>query len=1104
MAVQEALVVPVAVEAMVVNDAVRREQPFMRWGLDYEQLQLYATPEPQPFEAPTDFGSDSKNDGIYLRWELPDALRRAEAGPGGGGAEFPAVPNRWLVVRSSGPEGARQATGWVVESDFLGPSATSPFFAAVGGGAPEPTRIGRKLEIGSDGWSESAAPRLPHPTAVAPGLPSFAAYQPYNQDVFSIHDPLDGVAAADTLSYLVVGWYADPGQDPLAKGEFGQRMVELGWTVAGGDSADRSIYSGSVDGVEWNAAGATPASVMPKGDDVALAFGPTAVDALTALVTKQSDGHVDAERLAAFQHGIIDELGEPDGPEELARRAHDAAFSLLPGGFAWEIGDAAGETSSLSASDLEAEEEWLAELNASQAACDEAARDLGDLQRRLYETWWLVGRARRLRKAPTGVDVEALAKELDPANADGLAHATATQAEALEKLKEAIPSGATEEELGKAIETFAQGHSIPASRQLKRVGRQPFARANDPVLLLAGIESETLLGSEQSLPCRFPDRPGTEDSIPALNLANVPAVVAELAAELFALPASGSQEWAQPWSPLYLLWELDYYPIDFEAATSTAPWSFDGSAYSWAGAGGYAGEPLGFAGRTLLTPQAVFNLRAQIARYEESHPDADLEAVAAFIAETDRWDLLSQALDGLGTMLALRDPRARPVPPESLAALIEGNELGAPEPGIAQAQFGKWGPSLFQQLRAGQVAFSRVAVVDRFGQVLNLIDAENSLDAAPALAPELEPQHPVLAQSPQRFAQLPPRLPQAARVELELDPASADPICGWLLPNHLDRSLLAFDPGGAPLGELRVVSDSEGHSQPNWSASPGSPYEEAAAMEKDFPQLASFVEHFTAEPNAARAADLKALQSAVDETLATIEPLGGATDGSLALLVGRPLCLVRARARLELDGPPLADPSWRYAMEKEPPTPAFASYELPVRLGEEGRLGDGLVGYFRESEYAGFNVVRQGALDSPYIAPIGQDNYLPLAAGASQPTYLTLLLDPRAPVHAVSDVLPVATLELPPAMLRGPLGALAPSFRVGPVLSTARRSEAGVEAVVMPSPALHAGTWSWAEKAGGAWAFTPLQNADQMARLPQVPVARNGMLKLSGAEGSGE
>jgi hypothetical protein len=573
------------------------------------------------------------------------------------------------------------------------------------------------------------------------------------------------------------------------------------------------------------------------------------------------------------------------------------------------------------------------------------------------------------------------------------------------------------------------------------------------------------------------------------------------------LPPFGYAPWEQPWAPMYLLWEVDYYPIPHDASGKPA-WTFDGTSYAWSGSGAST-SPLSFDGRSLLTPQAVFNLQAQIARYEAQHPEPDLQAIADFVAQSDKWDLLSQTLDGLGSQLALRDPRARRMPGEPVAALVGDAGRRAPVPGVSQASWGQWPPSSFQQMRGGQLVFDRVTVVDRFGQALEVVSTSESARFAPVVAPPLQPaQGTVIPQSPARFVQLTPRLLQAARLRFDLVSAwddtevtnenvGANPICGWVLPNHLDGSLLVFDPAGAPLGELSCVTDSTGHTVPWWTATPGSAYSSVASLQSAFPSLFALVSHFTGEPAATGAADLRALQATIDETLALIEPLGGATNGSLAVLAGRPLALVRARAAIELDGAPVGDPSWRYAMQ--PQTPEFASYPIPVRLGDLGRLGDGLVGFFQATDYDRFNAVHVAGPPGAYVAAIGPGNFVELTPTGA-PVYLTMLLDPRAPVHATTDFLPVSTLRLPTSLIRGPLAALAPTFRLGPVLTTTRATATDPPAFVLPLPAQRGGTWSWQGYDGTGWTASEVVAADAVARLPATPAVRDGYLKLGGSE----
>lgn len=81
------------------------------------------------------------------------------------------------------------------------------------------------------------------------------------------------------------------------------------------------------------------------------------------------------------------------------------------------------------------------------------------------------------------------------------------------------------------------------------------------------------------------------------------------------------------------------------------------------------------------------------------------------------------------------------------------------------------------------------------------------------------------------IAYLPPRISQASRLlfrflaadatnlaEMNLHPA-ATPICGWLLPNHLNGSLFIYDTHGASLGAL-FLNDSK--TLIMWQAAPGS------------------------------------------------------------------------------------------------------------------------------------------------------------------------------------------------------------------------------------------------------------------------------------------
>src|SRR5262249_16164309 len=154
------LLVPIKVEALVVNDKVRIGQNFQRWSMNYNSLKSYVSPEPPAFSGnDNDFAGNPNSDGIYLHWTLPQALRQGNHNTTSGSTTFPLVPNRWVIVRYSGSLDNRRATAWVVESDFLDPNAgTAPYvnpFATPG--TLQVTSIGRQVNLNNPQWQESGS-----------------------------------------------------------------------------------------------------------------------------------------------------------------------------------------------------------------------------------------------------------------------------------------------------------------------------------------------------------------------------------------------------------------------------------------------------------------------------------------------------------------------------------------------------------------------------------------------------------------------------------------------------------------------------------------------------------------------------------------------------------------------------------------------------------------------------------------------------------------------------------------------------------------------------------------------------------------------------------
>ncbi len=585
-------------------------------------------------------------------------------------------------------------------------------------------------------------------------------------------------------------------------------------------------------------------------------------------------------------------------------------------------------------------------------------------------------------------------------------------------------------------------------------------------------------------------------------------------------PTGANGYWNQnPWHPVLLCWQASYYPIAYGTPQDRS-WTFQDGAYQWSGKGletPLVSLPLG--GRIQLTPAAALNMQARLQSFLSSNPDLDptelgeFRALLDFVEITDAdWDLLSQRLDAFNEQLLLHTNGVFPSPETAdapIPRLLDG--VSAYPPALDTIPTYPVPDTYFQPWRCGQFVLINLAIVDEWGQALRPIDTTNYAQFPVSRPADLTPAIPILTGSPDSLVQLPPALLQPARLSFDLVSArddslvlgidaDVDPICGWVLPNHLDGALMAYDGGGRPLGEMSVGVDASGATEIFWVPAPGSPYQTLDEIAGDLPHFGPFLQRLSNQGPQR----LQNFLRAIDETLWTVEPVDAVFDQSLAVLVGRPLAMARARLAFELDGMPYLDPSWQYTFA--PQSPAVVDYPFAIELGSAA-LDDGLIGYFLEDQYGELNVVPQsGAAADGYLQPIGAaGNYLYQPFNNRTVTHVSLLIDPRAPVHATTAVLPAKTLALPPNRVKSALAAMNVTFRVDGIL-TDRIVEPGTAAepprttVLLPTPSVTSGRWSWVENTGGGWSSYGTATNDTTARLSaMLPVLRRGLLQLSSA-----
>ncbi|MEU3904033.1 hypothetical protein AB0F20_09460 [Streptomyces goshikiensis] len=1143
MSVDNTLIVPVEVEALAVNRATRdtgTPHVFNRWITNFKNIGEGVPPEPAPFDGTEEWNGREHRLGVYLQWELPAALTRGRHDEEEGVGGFPLVPNRWLVVRHR--ESTGTLTGWVIESDYLDPMDGSVSFQNPDSTEPSATMIGKCHRL-TGPWQEPDGGGAPFLTAIGPGLLTFSVFQPYNTNVFSMHDPLldmpeDELPERERLSYFVAGWYADPASDILAATEdLAALLKRLDWRKpAGSGSGIRtSVYSGTVLGLTWELGGRVPESDCPPPEAVTAIVSNSIAEAVFELGT-QADGPgalstEEADLFRAFLLGGIDALEERDRPEAdilTDRRAHDTAFGPVAGGYRWFIGDRGEETGhSLSHATKAAEAETVADLNRRQAEHDATEADLDAARERLYHLWWLTRLPRRSDDFDARIETE-----LDPTNPDGAAGYVVALARRLAEQRTQLPWGKTEAELAAAIDALQPSFGTQAARRLIRVPAQDYEYSADPVLTLEGANLHAPLTRDTVLPCRTPEHTVTAASgITTTDVAataaqidltgHQPACLPALLTEFLILdralnsgqirdvtgmlPEYGTQKWRMPWQPLYLMWKAEYFPLPLRDGDGVH-WDFvDGSRYQYNGTAEH-GTPLVVSGRQMLAPSAGHIIDGTLETYGRLRDHLPATALHQIRAQARQADYLSQTLDGFGAALAQRQPTAGLQPTGDLATLIGNGDYPPPDPGgMPASEWGDWPPSTFQELRAGQLAFLNLAVVDRFGRSVNLIS--NPMHFRPEMPDTMRPAHPVSGYDSDRLVELGPRLLQPARLRFDFLDATTDqdtdlvpgtnPVCAWLLHNRLDQSLIVHTPEGTALGELRTTLNRDGERVVTWSALPGSDTDRFEQLEAIAPHAYRLLDTIRA-----RGEDtFDAFRATLDSALQHIDPDGPADPG-LGFLLGRPLALVRTRLTLDLRGPLRADVSWQNLFE--PPASELPTYPWAIRLGEAQQTDDGLVGYVLDDDYDHFETVvapAPGAGD--YLRPIGNNPSLELDFGTHNTAVATVLLDARTAVHATTDILATKKVFVPQQFTDQVIARMTVNFRTGPLVAatTHLRGDQGesVETILTPTPASAVGTWTWTEPRGDTWQNLPILSPDQYDLPPAEPEIRSGFLTLDNA-----
>ncbi|MFB5675796.1 hypothetical protein ACE3NQ_24955 [Paenibacillus terreus] len=1071
------LVVPMVLHALAVDPIVEQYQANRRFKRDYKQLDQFLTAEPEAFSGKI----QSLEQGIYLHWILPDYFLKPSEDKEE--SAYPVVPNRWVILRLSGPTNQRKLRSWIVESDRLHSPTGSPYRVEQGRYIRS-TTIG-KVVNGIDAWSETDSNKALFLTAMGSGDLTFSTYQPSCENVFSIVDKLDDLTEDELeLDYIVLGWFSNPKYDPLfgvqSIQEFEAKLRSYDWSVLDPNAlfADQIVLKGQIQKVTWSRNGNPAYRHAVHHPNRNLVIAETSVDAISELLgsfkydipqKEESIDHI----VEALQYDLLRSFEEPGEEERLEHQIHRNSFHSSPGGTLWELVDPEDSTASsiCPTGCVQEEDALLAALNDSQQRYDSEVRKYSSFLQMLYEVWWKWNR----EIIPEDILVDYISESNELSRRVAI-----LRGECLANKK--------------GLEQVLREHR--SKRIIKKLEMPRFWAPQDPVVMITGFQKASHQFMVGLLECSiFEYDIDAEPSWPAIDLSKLPLHVASLLVDRLN-DTTLTDVWRQPWLPLFLEWEVEWEQVPYTGDH----WTFDG--YDRSMKNGTVASTQRLKGRTILSPHAIFSLKSRFQDYAKQHPNEKItEDVVKFIEKLDHWDVLSQTLGGFHLQLLQRDDRIHPVPSfgeiDDVIDQILGSEFRSmPVPSAATHP----DEITFQPIRAGKLRIIRLEVMDGFGQ-LDVVPLGQRHMIAESVRP--------LASSGSEV-ELKPRLVQGARLNFQMVAAEpeqdehseqyANPVCGWVIPNHMNRGLSIYDPDGSPLGHLRLWEDLQGKKIVKWEDAPK--IKSSLALSNIHTHLNRAIRGMVAAGGDEFATFLKV----IDDTLWIIDPKGHETDQVLAAFMGRPLVLVRAKLSLELEGLPVYSAGSIYPRDRNE---NYLKHKYEIKLGNLHLKQDGVLGYFLGDRYNRFySVYEPNNHQSNFVQQIGTKrsehenaHYIRLSFQESHnEAYITLLMDPFAVAHATSGILPVKDIALMEKFRTKALQNMEVYFSTGPLLTVQIVEESNGTSLLLPVPNSNKTKWSWIERSRDEpdkWLEYAIKEQDEKdPPTRDTPSIREGMYKL--------
>ncbi|MEM6317546.1 MAG: hypothetical protein AAF960_07735 [Bacteroidota bacterium] len=328
---------------------------------------------------------------------------------------------------------------------------------------------------------------------------------------------------------------------------------------------------------------------------------------------------------------------------------------------------------------------------------------------------------------------------------------------------------------------------------------------------------------------------------------------------------------------------------------------------------------------------------------------------------------------------------------------------------------------------------------------------------------------------------LAPRLIQSTHLSFDWLDAETDkivnniplnnPICGWIVANNLDQSLMIYDKNGWLLGQIEQADKDIVFQQLPFG-------QEGISVIKN-KHLLNFVKQFT-EQAEQKADYFTTMHKAINQSLEYIDPVAFAQYTQYALFASRPIALVRCQVQLATADALYSDQSSNAVEARvEPPhslTYGYEAIKFPIQIGHAHLFNDGVLGYWQETSpqdpkfYASVATISEvnhpnavmlrskSPADFTKSCPQLSLNQRPtdtrLNTDTNSPLKLNLLFDPRGSLTLTSKILPMVETQIPHILFKAALENLQISFDSHPVITPKDR----LHIPLLRDPHIH---WKW-------------------------------------------